>query len=89
MKRMGERNYYLQDELGSPLRLEDSEKEQSKRAMDTEPLGKTCIRTRGRYSRLAIRATRGIVCQERTMPRQGISGREWQVCRARHNCWYY
>ena len=32
--------------------------EQSKRAMDMEPLGKTCTRTRGRCSRLAIRDTK-------------------------------
>ena len=43
----------------------------SKRVMDTEPLGKTCIRTKGRYSHLDIQDIREMRYQEPTMPRQG------------------
>lgn len=43
----------------------------SKKAMDTEPLGKICIRTKGRYSRLDIRDTREMRQLEPIMPRQG------------------
>lgn len=68
MKKMGELNYYLQDELGkSGFRIEDSWN--SKESYGYEPFWKTCIRTRGRYSRLAIRYQREMRLQGRIMPK--------------------
>ena len=45
--------------------------ETSGKAMDMEPLGKIYIRTRGRYSRLDIRAIKEMRQRERIMPRKG------------------
>ena len=44
--------------------------ETSGKAMDMEPLGKICIRTRGRNSLLDIRDTKGMRSQGRIMPRR-------------------
>ena len=63
--------------------------ETSGKAMDMESLGKIYIRTRGRYSRLDIRAIKEMRQRERIMPGKGISGRERQVCRAGCDCWFY
>ena len=66
----GGRNYYLQDELGARFGLR-TVLETSGKAMDMEPLGKICIRTRGRNSLLDIRDTKGMRSQGRIMPRRG------------------
>ena len=66
----GERNYYLRTNWVARFRLKTMP-ESSGKAMDTELLGKTCIRTKGRYSHLDIQDIREMRYQEPTMPRQG------------------
>lgn len=66
----GERNYYLRTNWVARFRLKTMP-ESSGKAMDTELLGKTCIRTKGGYSHLDIRDTKGIRQRGRIMPRQG------------------
>ena len=60
--------------------------ETSGKAMDMEPLGKICIRTRGRYSRLDIRDTKGMRLQDVFCPGEGISGGKRKICRTGFAC---
>lgn len=53
----GERNYYFQDELGSPLRIEDSFGT-IKENYGYGAFGEDLYQNQGRYSRLAIRDTK-------------------------------
>ena len=53
----GEKRHKRQKATQEQIRKQN-QRNKEKRAMDTEPLGKTCIRTRGRCSRLVIRDTK-------------------------------
>ena len=70
LERAEERNYYLRTNWVARFRLKTMP-ESSGKAMDTELLGKTCIRTKGGYSHLDIRDTKGMRQRGRIMPRQG------------------
>ena len=55
----GKRSYYLQDELGSPIRIEDGAG-RTREPMDMGHLERTCMGIRERYSRLGIQGIRWI-----------------------------
>ena len=65
----GGRNYYLQDELGSSLRIEDSAGN-LRESYGYGAFGEDLYQTRGRNSLLDIRDTKGMRSQGRIMPRR-------------------
>ena len=77
----GRRNYYLQDDLGSPLRLEDSFGT-IKENYEYGVFGEDLYQNQGKIQPFGYTGYQRMRFQEPTMPRQRISGREWQVCRA-------